>query len=68
MEAAAVSTAARDSDVTVSAVGMDLGTKRDTVRTTAERKKRDKDKAKASERKARRKEERKAKSNSGKGK
>ena len=41
MEVAAVSTASRDSDVTVSAVvGMDLGTERDTVRERTERKER----------------------------
>ena len=41
-------------------VGMDLGTKRDTVRERAERKEREKEKEKARERKARRKEESKA--------
>ena len=66
MEVAAVSTAARDSEVTVSAVGWH-GTKRDTVRERAERKEREKEKAKARERKARRKEERKARGGKGKG-
>ena len=62
MEVAAVSTAARDSDVTVSAVGWHGSWhEKDTARERAERKERTKEKAKVRERKARGKEERKAK-------
>ena len=60
MEVAAVSTAARDSDVTVSAVGWHGSWNEKGHGEGKSRKERGKEKAKARERKARRKEERKA--------
>ena len=71
IEVAAVSTAARDSDVTVSAVGWHGSWhEKGHGKGKSREKERGKEKAKGRERKARRKEERKAreKNNSGKGK